>query len=160
MTTPTCHPTRKHYAKGLCKSCYQGTLPKRTAAPAPARVRYDQHQPELARAGNLRRKYGLTPDQYDALSRHQGGACAICGRVPKPGQVRLNVDHDHKTGLVRGLLCGNCNQRVVGNLTVERMRAALAYLEAPPAAVVLGNHAVPSRRRKPRARVTRKGGEA
>ncbi|MGJ3559613.1 endonuclease domain-containing protein [Streptomyces sp. INA 01156] len=40
----------------------------------------------------------------------QGGACAICGQTRR---YRLDVDHDHKTGLVRGLTCRLCNRRVL-----------------------------------------------
>lgn len=47
---------------------------------------------------------------YDAALASQGGSCAICGRPPKPGGRRLNVDHDHVTGRVRGLLCASCNR--------------------------------------------------
>ena len=47
---------------------------------------------------------------YDVVLAQQGGGCAICGRPPKPGGLRLNIDHDHVTGNVRGLLCAPCNR--------------------------------------------------
>ena len=53
------------------------------------------------------RKYGLSVEQYDRILEAQGGVCAICLKAPK--KQRLNVDHDHKTGVVRGLLCFRCN---------------------------------------------------
>jgi len=56
----------------------------------------------------LKRKYGITEADYDALLAAQGGVCALCGK--KPGRVRLAVDHDHVTGRVRGLLHARCNQ--------------------------------------------------
>ena len=46
---------------------------------------------------------------YDVMVS-QGMACAICGREPKHGGRRLDIDHDHKTGQVRGLLCPKCNR--------------------------------------------------
>lgn len=61
----------------------------------------------------LRRTYGLTHRQYLKMMRLQDGKCAICGRSPKPGK-RLHVDHDHKTGRVRGGLCYFCNHRFLG----------------------------------------------
>ncbi len=60
------------------------------------------------RAGHLKRKYGITVQQYDALLASQGGGCAICGRLPQP-DVSLHLDHDHDSGQLRGVLCFRCN---------------------------------------------------
>ncbi len=54
------------------------------------------------------REYGLTPEQHATMLRQQGYVCAICKRVNENGKA-LAVDHDHKTGEVRGLLCFRCN---------------------------------------------------
>lgn len=80
---------------------------------------------ELGRSNRLKR-YGLTETDYIALLDAQGGRCAICSGA---SSARLAVDHDHDTGVVRGLLCGNCN-RGIGYLrdSVEILRAAVAYL--------------------------------
>lgn len=55
--------------------------------------------------------YGLTVHDYNRMLRKQGYRCAICRRLPKDvkGRGSMAVDHDHKTGLVRGILCYNCN---------------------------------------------------
>jgi len=53
------------------------------------------------------KKYGLTVTQYESMLAEQGGGCAICGT--KPDGKRLAIDHCHKTGEVRGLLCSPCN---------------------------------------------------
>lgn len=55
---------------------------------------------------HLRKKYGITRAQYIAMNQAQGGLCAICG---SECSTRLAVDHDHQTGVVRGLLCRRCN---------------------------------------------------
>ena len=83
---------------------------------------------DARRRSVLRSKYGLTPETYDALLETQAGACAICGC--KAGKRALHVDHDHRTGKVRGLLCNNCN-RCLGLLKddVAVLRSAVAYLE-------------------------------
>jgi hypothetical protein len=61
-----------------------------------------------ARMGHRRRLfYGLTTLQFDAMTLKQGGKCAICQRGPT--HKSLCVDHNHKTGKVRGLLCHRCN---------------------------------------------------
>lgn len=58
----------------------------------------------------LKRKYGLSLVEYDGLLSHQYGTCALCG-TNDPGHPsgRFVVDHDHDTGVVRGLLCTGCN---------------------------------------------------
>lgn len=60
---------------------------------------------------DLKRNYGMTPEEYDALLRKQDFKCAICGTEEsgRRGSSGLAVDHDHKTGRVRGLLCSPCN---------------------------------------------------
>ena len=68
--------------------------------------------PELSRRNQRRHNYGIT-DEYDRLFEQQEGKCAIC-RQPEPQMWKgrrknLAVDHDHKTGRVRALLCSECN---------------------------------------------------
>ena len=53
----------------------------------------------------IQKKYGLKRDQWDGLILEYLGACGVCGEQPK----EINVDHDHTTGEVRGLLCFRCN---------------------------------------------------
>ena len=75
------------------------------------------------------RRHGVASDEYARLSHEQGGKCAICGKQPIKGS--LSVDHDHRTGRVRGLLCHECNL-AIGKLQddVVVLRKAVAYLEA------------------------------
>ena len=76
------------------------------------------------RKSHLKRKYGLTLEDFDALLAAQGGGCAICGRPDAD-----NVDHDHRTGRVRGILCFNCNV-AIGHIAddEDRLAAAMKYL--------------------------------
>jgi hypothetical protein len=80
----------------------------------------------------IERTYDLTAEEYEALFELQGRACAICGQ--KPRTQRLAVDHDHATGAVRGLLCSRDNHETLGGAhdNVDRLRAAVAYLDSPP----------------------------
>lgn len=72
------------------------------------------------------RRHGLTLEQYREMESRQGKRCAIC---QEPGES-LNVDHDHNTGLVRDLLCRNCNFGLgaFGD-NPGTLQAAIAYLE-------------------------------
>lgn len=97
------------------------------------RVRRDAR--EHMRAWNLR-KYGLTPEDYERMHSDQDGLCAICQQPeryvdPRTQQPRrLAVDHDHATGVVRGLLCGACN-RSIGQFSDnhQTLERAAAYLK-------------------------------
>lgn len=78
----------------------------------------------------LRKKYGITLEQYAEKLSEQGGRCAICTTdEPKPWPYFV-VDHDHETGCVRGLLCHACNVGI-GQLQddVALLRNAITYLE-------------------------------
>lgn len=77
--------------------------------------------------------YGLTGGDYDALLAAQGGRCAICRARPK--SKRLAVDHDHKTGAVRGLLCSRCNHDLMGSAwdSMAMATALWHYMNTPPA---------------------------
>ena len=71
-------------------------------------------KPEALEDARLRRVFGISLEDYNWMLEVQGGVCAICKRpetVPhKKGKPKkLTVDHDHKTGRVRGLLCQKCN---------------------------------------------------
>jgi len=57
---------------------------------------------------NLKRKYGLSEDDYMKMLKRQGGVCAICRKRPRRGE-NLCVDHSHTSPVVRGLLCKKCN---------------------------------------------------
>lgn len=92
---------------------------------------------EHDRKRNFRRKlmsrHNITVQDYLTLLESQGGCCAIC-RIEGPrhgdGIIRLDVDHDHATGVVRGLLCNPCNTGM-GHMrdSVENLRRAVRYLQ-------------------------------
>lgn len=87
--------------------------------------------------GDLRRKYGITFDQYEAMLASQEHVCAVCGEANLNGN-RLSVDHDHSCcpgvrtcgSCIRELLCQRCNMLLgVAKDSPSRLRAAAAYLE-------------------------------
>lgn len=103
-------------------------------------------------------------DTYKALLALQGGACAGCGAVPEPRR-KLYLDHDHLTGIVRGLLCRNCNFALgFAQDDVSILVHLVKYLEDTPAAKLVGKLAgvlYPTRkkykRRHKKRRVKRAG---
>ncbi len=87
------------------------------------RYNYD---PRTARNRHLLKTYGLTPEAYIQLFDAQHGRCAICG-MRHSGW--LDVDHNHSTGLIRGLLCPNCNKMIgLAKDDSRRLRKAAKYL--------------------------------
>lgn len=108
--------------------------------------RKQRYQSDPGRNAYLLRTYGFTNDAYNDLLEAQDGRCAIC-RKPPPANRRLAVDHDHRTGQVRGLLCTFCNHNLLGRKDHDPgiFQRAHDYLVDPPARSVLGDHKVPTR---------------
>ena len=107
----------------LCKACVTRKV-REWKAEHPERFR------EQVRKSWLKKKYGLTPERYDEILSAQGGVCAICSCAPSdPRGFNMHVDHDHATGLVRGILCGPCNAGL-GSFRDDavRLRRAIEYL--------------------------------
>lgn len=148
----TCHPERKHKAKGLCIQCYE-----RSGRRNNNRVKSKCHPdlPHQARGlckpcymkdylskykrpiQSLRRRkegswkrdgIGITADEFDSRMIRQGGVCAICKKPPTSKRA-LAVDHDHSTRIVRGLLCDYCNRRLmIPRNTSEILHRAFLYI--------------------------------
>ena len=77
----------------------------------------------------IRRKYGITQDDFNNLVEAQNGLCGICGDELD----KINIDHDHESGKVRGLLCTGCNTGL-GHLgdNINGLEKALHYLKNTP----------------------------
>jgi len=84
------------------------------------------------RGYHLKYQYGITHEEYDRLVAAQHGVCAICGQPPSGRTIkdrRLAVDHDHLTGMVRGILCRPCNL-IIGFIDDDEwLERARAYLQ-------------------------------
>lgn len=78
---------------------------------------------------SLRFNYGITLKQYEEMLKQQNEVCAVCSEVNLNGKL-LCVDHNHKTGKVRGLLCDSCNHVLgMGKENVDRLAKAILYLK-------------------------------
>lgn len=76
----------------------------------------------------LKKRYGITLAQYYEKLASQGGSCELCPRLPGIKKF-LSVDHHHKTGKTRGLLCDGCNRDIAILDDPGRLAKAMAYLK-------------------------------
>ena len=84
----------------------------------------------------------MTPAEYEEILKHQGGVCYICQRPPKEGK-HLAVDHDHRLGFIRGLLCGYDNRIIsLFHDNPAKLQRASTYISEPPAFKVIGKRQV------------------
>lgn len=73
-------------------------------------------------------RYSVTDDQYNEMLEEQKGCCAICGTSLSS---KTHIDHNHKTGVVRGLLCSSCNTSLGGfKDSIEVLSKAIEYLKS------------------------------
>lgn len=111
-----------------CKYCYKKRVDQwKKAHPG----QYRKKNIKSARRSFLKYTYNITLSQYDKMYESQKGVCAICKGINLDGR-RLAVDHNHKTGKVRGLLCLKCNAAVggiehLGNLLGEAVKYLKRY---------------------------------
>jgi Recombination endonuclease VII len=107
---------------------------------------------EKARAKRLKDYYNLTIEKWEAMDTYQRSLCWLCGRRERTGK-RLATDHSHLDGLVRGLLCSQCNpllgklenafvrlglHKVAGLTLIAIVEKLADYLKNPPATQALG----------------------
>lgn len=121
-----CHPERKHLALGLCSPCYcRKRKTEIIGTPASCHPNRSTHGrglchvcysklPNIKTKSNTRRRalrrsvllmaYGISESTYNLYLKNQNNLCAICNK-----SAATKMDHDHKTGHFRGILCNKCN---------------------------------------------------
>ena len=79
----------------------------------------------------LKKKYGISIKQYNYMLKKQGYKCAICGKPQKDEKRNFAIDHCHKTGIIRGILCNFCNSRLLKHLgdDIPRAKGLVRYLQ-------------------------------
>jgi hypothetical protein len=102
------------------------------AASRQLNAKYYKKDPMKHRQRVAAARYSLKVAEYLDLIARSGGRCEACGQEPATGKV-LQVDHDHDTGLIRGVLCSGCNSALgrAGDNS-DRLRRLVAYLEREP----------------------------
>jgi hypothetical protein len=135
LRVPDCHPDRKHGARGLCVQCYKHQHYLENIDAYKGRARFNRKRksgrnklkPGAQRKYVLKRKYGITEAEFVALNDLRNGRCDVCKKIPP---YPLRVDHDHNSGLVRGLLCQGCNVAIglLGD-DLEGVMRAVDYLK-------------------------------
>jgi nitrate/TMAO reductase-like tetraheme cytochrome c subunit len=110
--------SNKQYPSARCKPCHQQY---RRDSPTTPRNRKSE---------KLQLRYGLNYEQWEKLRENEGHACMICGITESENSRRLDVDHCHSSGKVRGILCNPCNNMIAhAKDNVAVLRAAAEYLE-------------------------------
>jgi hypothetical protein len=140
--------TGKHRIR-TCRTCASESAKQRHSANPEQRRQYGFVR-------NLRVKYGLALDQYQLLLERQGGVCAICHAPLK--ERHIQVDHNHATGLVRGLLCSDCNL-AIGLLheSIESIERCIGYLQSEPPQLDYRSRGLsPEERKRKRSEATTK----
>lgn len=110
---------------------YAANKEKRAAAARKWEEAHPERTVQRRREAHLKRLYGITSAQYDAMLAAQNFVCKICGTdTPGGNGKNFPVDHCHDTGRVRGLLCNACNTGI-GKLrhSPDLLRQAACYLE-------------------------------
>lgn len=93
------------------------------------------------RGVRLVQTYGISTEDYERILAYQEGKCAICHRTPR---YNMDVDHCHKTGVIRGLLCKLCNRRLLpaARDDAANLARAIHYLQFPPAPRAFGREVI------------------
>jgi hypothetical protein len=152
LTTENWYPLDRRDNWYICHNCRKAYLRKkyRTGGKKKQKERLMKQTPE-EKANRLKQmsdwgkthrleqrvgRYGLTEEEFKTMFDKQGGACALCGGLfvitarPDVMGIPPTIDHDHKTGEVRGLLCANCNKGLgffFDDITL--LSKAIAYLQ-------------------------------
>jgi hypothetical protein len=120
------HPTSRTGVSKKCRECIARDATKEVKLTAVPGYRHDR---------TLRRSYGIGREEYLTILEAQGGVCAICRKperrkIARGKPTNLCVDHNHRTGKIRGLLCAGCNA-AIGHLNddIAVVVALIDYLK-------------------------------
>lgn len=129
-------PDGRHFECGKCakrrRDACEAANPEKYKQ---TKIEWRKANPGYDRDNHLRTKFKITSVDYARLLEQQNGVCAVCERPEtkkhRLGKVQLlSVDHDHKTGKVRGLVCADCNL-ALGHTddSITRLKRLISYLK-------------------------------
>ena len=77
------------------------------------------------------KQFGITHDDYERLLKLQNGVCKICKKFKlQSNKNHMAIDHCHKSGKIRGILCGDCNKSLGGFFdNINYLKRAIKYLK-------------------------------
>jgi hypothetical protein len=138
----------KMYPRRDCKECssqrYKNWIAKedKKISNRATQKAWVKNNPDRCTNARLKYRFGITLEQYNLMLQEQSNKCAICGITEKDHTLKMknkfHVDHCHSTGLIRGLLCNNCNVSLGGfKDSKEILECAIKYLTDPPAHATL-----------------------
>lgn len=118
-----------------CKTCHKGLPilvdddPTYEYFPK-AGKKHGAHCKRCIRSKHLQKKYGITLVEWEVMLHKQGGKCPICGKLQAEAKSTFHVDHNHKTGDIRAIICGYCNRYLMMYLhdNPKRAMGLAAYL--------------------------------
>ena len=140
-------PYGTEYHRAVCKACDTKTKAAwREANPERAELVRKRSYEKLRKVQHLRHRFGLTIEQFDALQATSDGRCQICKRSEPRKNRRLSLDHDHKTGKLRGFTCSRCNMLLgLAQDDPALLESAAAYLRtANLGMTITAGHSVPA----------------
>lgn len=121
-----------HYS--ICKDCKkQSTYKWRSENPHKynsSMREYRKNNKELFRNLQLKKNYGITLVEYNQILEKQDFRCWICKKINRSSKRDFPMDHNHKTGKPRGILCYGCNRSLHTLETKNLLEKALLYLDA------------------------------
>ena len=134
-------PGGSDIVRSACKICLKVAQKQALLDPIKRQHKRDRHRcwcknhSEYLREIRLKKRFGLSVQDYEHLFTGQNGCCAICGNpetlISAGGLQRLAVDHDHRTNKVRGLLCYRCNSALgLFQDSESILEQALLYLKS------------------------------
>lgn len=120
---------RKVFCSRTCIHGHWYSKPENRKSKQERSKSWQARKPESILKKRLKKYYGITVEQFEAMYSAQDGTCKICNRACPSGR-RLSVDHDHSNGQIRGLLCMKCNKGL-GSFedNKENMARAISYLK-------------------------------